>query len=146
VTVKTPPPSKIEDIEAESKGSSTYPYIDIHRWHDLYKIVKQTPTYKYMWVYTGSVVILKEGKYTFCTASDDGSKVWFDGKLTIDNDGFHSEKEVCRQLELKAGTIQVKVAGFTIDHDCVQTFTYAGPDTDNRRVFVNSVGKAKSGK
>ena len=60
----------------------------------LAQIVKKTPYYRYMWVYTGGVVILKEGSYTICDASDDGSKVWIEGKLEIDNDGLHSVKEV----------------------------------------------------
>ena len=84
------------------------------------QIVKETPYYRYMWVYTGGVVILKAGKYTICDASDDGSKVWVDGKLEIDNDGLHSRKEVCTVLNLKAKTYYFKVAGFSADHDCVQ--------------------------
>jgi len=47
-----------------------------------------------MWVYTGGVVILEKGTYTLCDTSDDGSKVWIDGKLEIDNDGEHSSKKV----------------------------------------------------
>lgn len=73
-----------------------------------------------MWVYTGGVVILKAGKYTICDASDDGSKVWIEGKLEIDNDGLHSRKEVCTVMNLKAKTYYFKVAGFSADHDCVQ--------------------------
>jgi hypothetical protein len=56
--------------------------------------VKATPTRRYMWVYTGGVVILEKGTYTLCDTSDDGSKVWIDGKLEIDNDGEHSSKKV----------------------------------------------------
>ena len=84
------------------------------------QIVKKTPYYRYMWVYTGGVVILKAGKYTICDASDDGSKVWIEGKLEIDNDGLHSRKEVCTVMNLKAKTYYFKVAGFSADHDCVQ--------------------------
>ena len=67
---------------------------DVSLYFGLAQIVKETPYYRYMWVYTGGVVILKKGKYTVCSSSDDGSKVWIEGKLEIDNDGLHSEKEV----------------------------------------------------
>jgi len=124
------------------KGEGTWPWIGLRHNHDLRKIVKETPYYRFMWVYTGGVVILKAGKYTICDASDDGSKVWIEGKLEIDNDGLHSRKEVCTVMNLKAKTYYFKVAGFSADHDCVQVLKYAGPDTANRKVYVNAVGKA----
>jgi len=132
-----------DDKDLKLKGEGVYPYIDIHSNYDLRKIVKKTPYYRYMWVYTGGVVILKEGSYTICDASDDGSKVWIEGKLEIDNDGLHSVKEVCTIMKLKPKTYYFKVAGFSSDHDCTQVLTYAGPDTANKKVFVNAVGKAE---
>ena len=37
--------------------------------------------------HTGFLKIRKAGKYTFYLSSDDGSKLWIDGALVIDNDG-----------------------------------------------------------
>jgi len=39
--------------------------------------------------YNGHFWIEKPGKYRFLVASDDGSKLFIDGKLLIDNDGMH---------------------------------------------------------
>jgi len=38
--------------------------------------------------HTGFLKIAKKGEYTFYLQSDDGSKLWIDGKLVIDNDGL----------------------------------------------------------
>src|SRR5205085_8079282 len=48
--------------------------------------------------YSGYVQAPKDAAYTFWTDSDDGSKLYVDGKLVVDNDGLHS-------LTTKSGTI-----------------------------------------
>jgi alpha-L-fucosidase len=48
--------------------------------------------------YTGYVSIPKAAAYTFWTDSDDGSNLYIDDKLVVNNDGLHS-------LESKSGTI-----------------------------------------
>jgi hypothetical protein len=134
-------PTALPELEAgELMGEGTFPYIELKRNHDLRVIVPQTPHYNYMWRYTGQVVIREAGNYIFCDSSDDGSKIWFDDKLQIDNDGRHSEREVCRSLDMKASTIKVEVHGFSLDHHCVQKFKYSGPDTNGVKVLVNAVG------
>ena len=44
--------------------------------------------------HTGFLKITKAGKYTFYLSSDDGSKLWIDGALVIDNDGLQSLREM----------------------------------------------------
>jgi hypothetical protein len=139
---KNLPDEEADKDKLTLKGEGVWPWIGLRHNHDLRLIVKQTPYYRYMWVYTGGVVILKAGKYTICDESDDGSKVWIEGKLEIDNDGLHSRKEICTVMDLKAKTYYFKVAGFSADHDCVQILKYSGPDTNNRKVYVNAIGKA----
>src|SRR5689334_16865299 len=53
--------------------------------------------------WTGKVRIAKAGKYTFFLESDDGSRLFIDGKQIIDNGGKHAMEEVSGQMELKAG-------------------------------------------
>ena len=48
--------------------------------------------------YTGFIKIDKPAAYTFWTDSDDGSNLYIDDKLVVNNDGLHS-------LESKSGTI-----------------------------------------
>ena len=45
----------------------------------------------------------KGGIYTLTCTSDDGSKVWVDGKLVIDNDGSHGSGSVLARMNLETG-------------------------------------------
>lgn len=63
-------------------------------------------------MFTTTIRIEKEDRYTFYLRSDDGSKLWIDNKLITDNDGDHGVKEKSGQLVLKPGTYSLKVGWF----------------------------------
>src|SRR5207249_11017936 len=50
--------------------------------------------------YKGSFTVKKAGHYTFQISSDDGSKLFIDGKLIIDNDGLHSQSSKSGEADL----------------------------------------------
>ncbi len=52
----------------------------------------------------GWLEIASAGKYTLRLRSDDGSKLWVDGKVAIDHDGLHSPTNKDVELELAAGS------------------------------------------
>jgi hypothetical protein len=53
---------------------------------------------------TGALLVDKDGKYKFTMKSDDGSLLFIDGKLVIDNGGTHTPpKEVSQDVTLTAG-------------------------------------------
>jgi alpha-L-fucosidase len=60
--------------------------------------------------YTGYVNVPRPAAYTFWTDSDDGSNLYIDGRLVVNNDGLHS-------LESKSGTIPLGrgLHKFTLD-------------------------------
>ena len=53
--------------------------------------------------FTAFLRVPADGRYTFHTASDDGSRLMIDGQLVVDNDGEHATTERKGQIELKAG-------------------------------------------
>jgi mono/diheme cytochrome c family protein/cytochrome c553 len=53
--------------------------------------------------FTGSIHIPKDGRYVFYSASDDGSRLYIDDKLVVDNDREHAPEEKRGSIELKAG-------------------------------------------
>lgn len=65
--------------------------------------------------YTGAISVPRPGKYTFYTTSDDGSRVYVDGKPVVDNDGEHAPSEKLGEVELAQG-----------DHPIVVTFYQGG--------------------
>jgi len=53
--------------------------------------------------FAGYIHIEKEGPYTFYLTTNDGSRMFFDDIMIINNDGLHPAAEVSKQLTLSAG-------------------------------------------
>jgi hypothetical protein len=62
--------------------------------------------------YTGKFWIVKPGQYKFFLSSDDGSKLYIDDQVAIDNDGIHAILTKDCTLELTAGVHQIRVSYF----------------------------------
>jgi len=62
--------------------------------------------------FSGSIQIPKDGSYTFFTTSDDGSRLYIDGKLVVNNDGLHGMDEKSAKVTLKAGAHAIIVTYF----------------------------------
>lgn len=67
---------------------------------------------KFALKFTGNLHVPKSGKYQFFIASDDGSRMYLDGQLLINNDGLHGMKEKNATVELAAGTHPLVVTYF----------------------------------
>lgn len=67
--------------------------------------------------WTGRIKVPRDGKLTFFTESDDGSRLWIDGKVVIDNGGLHAMEEKSGEVDLKAGEHDLKVELFENDGD-----------------------------
>lgn len=59
--------------------------------------------------FSGGFMVDGPGLYRFRISSDDGSKVFIDGKQVIDNDGFHITRAAEGAVELAAGPHTVAV-------------------------------------
>lgn len=62
--------------------------------------------------FTGKIHIPKTGQYTFYIASDDGSRLYLNGKLVINNDGLHGMVEKAAKVNLRAGAHPIVVTYF----------------------------------
>ncbi len=72
-------------------------------------------TNKFEWFaidYTGRFYVDKPGKYAFIVASDDGSKLYIDGKRLIDNDGVHGVVAVEGDVKLTGGIHHIRLSYF----------------------------------
>ena len=72
----------------------------------------KTPRRNFALRFDGFVKIDKPGKYTFYTVSNDGSKLYIDGKLIVDNDGEHGTKQLGGSLQLDKGLHAIRVEYF----------------------------------
>ncbi|MBN1126310.1 MAG: lamin tail domain-containing protein [Sedimentisphaerales bacterium] len=77
--------------------------------------------------FTGYVSVPADGEYTFYTSSDDGSRLWIDTTLVVDNDGLHGAQEVGGSITLTAGAHPITVTMFEKGGDEVLTVSYQGP-------------------
>ena len=62
--------------------------------------------------FDGHIQIPLDGNYLFLLHSDDGSKLYIDGKVVIDNDGIHAGQQKRKQQQMKAGLHTVAVEFF----------------------------------
>ena len=77
--------------------------------------------------WTGLLRIPKSGQYTFFLESDDGSRLFVDGKQVVDNGGTHAMEEVSAETELKEGDHEIKIEFFEAEEDAGCIFSWRGP-------------------
>jgi hypothetical protein len=76
----------------------------------------------------GNLDIEKAGEYTFHLNSDDGSMLYVDDELIIDNDGDHSLLELSGAKELSAGPHQIRIEFFESAGEAILELDVEGPD------------------
>lgn len=62
--------------------------------------------------YHGTMMVPQDGKYNFKLTSDDGSKLYIDDKLLIDNDGTHATQSKEGSAQLTRGVHSIRVPYF----------------------------------
>jgi len=83
--------------------------------------------------YTGRFWIEKQALYRFSLTSDDGSRLYIDGQLVVDNDGIHPAQERSGSLELEGGVHDVRVSYYQGPGTSVAlVLLIAGPGEDYR--------------
>ncbi len=67
---------------------------------------------QYGFRYTGTVTVAVADTYTFYTTSDDGSQLFIDTTLVVDNDGLHAPRTASGTISLSEGTYPITVTFF----------------------------------
>lgn len=62
--------------------------------------------------YRTLIMIPERGIYNFFTKSDDGSQLFIDGKLVVNNDGSHSPRKVYGQIAVEKGLHEIVLLYF----------------------------------
>ena len=84
--------------------------------------------------FTGFIKVPSDGRYTFYTTSDDGSKLYIDNVLVVNNDGLHGAVENSGTIGLKAGKHAITVSYFQQNGGSVLSVNYAGAGITKRAV------------
>lgn len=78
--------------------------------------------------WTGLIKIETAGRYTISTESDDGSRLFIDDKIVVDNGGTHSMQRKFNAVDLTAGLHPIKIEYFqgNAESGCLVTWQFVG--------------------
>lgn len=87
--------------------------------------------------FTGYIEIKTAGIYTFYTNSDDGSNLYIDDVLVVNNDGLHGAQDAMGTINLTAGRHKIAVGYFEKTGSEILTVSFAGPGIAKKQIPVN---------
>lgn len=89
--------------------------------------------------YTGTFLVTVNGMYEFRLHSDDGSYLFIDDRMVIDNDGKHAPESRSGRIPLAAGEHRIKVRyAQTNDRMALQLFVLR-PGASSEKIFTTSL-------
>jgi alpha-L-rhamnosidase len=86
------------------------------------------PKHDFILQMTSWIELDKEGDYTFYITSNDGSKLYINDKLFVDNDGEHGAKEMSNTIHLAKGRHKIGVEYFNGGGGKVLSVSYSSAD------------------
>lgn len=78
----------------------------------LFAAWRGSPPDTFSTTWRGSLVALRDGSYTFATTSDDGSWVYIDGQLVVENAGRHEARTATGTIQLDRGVHAIFIKYF----------------------------------
>jgi hypothetical protein len=88
--------------------------------------------------WTGYLKIKTGGRYNFYTYSDDGSKLWIDKSLVVNNDGLHGWRGRRGSKSMNAGYHSLKAEMFERGGWAGMDLRWYGADSNRRHVTIPS--------
>jgi parallel beta-helix repeat protein len=89
--------------------------------------------------FTGYISVPTDGQYTFYTNSDDGSNLYIDNVLVVNNDGLHASTEKSGTIGLKAGYHAISVGYFQQAGGTLLTVSSSGPGIAKQAIPASSL-------
>ena len=83
---------------------------------------------------SGALLVPKNGKFTFFLTSDDGSRLYIDGREVVNNDGVHAASEKSNDVELSAGDHPIVITYFQASNDTMLKLEWSGPGVSKQEV------------
>lgn len=75
----------------------------------------------------GYLLVEQKGVYQFATKSDDGSVVYLDGKMIVDNDDIHAARYISAVVPLEAGFHRIRIRYFDGGGGAIMEFFWRPP-------------------
>lgn len=125
-------------------------YLAVGKWTDLPNFNKLKPSKKgtianfslsprtrktnYGFRFDGLIKITTAGTYQFFTTSDDGSKLWINDQLVVDNGGQHNRRERSGTIDLPQGHHKIRVDYFQSTKKNHLSVRYQGPGITKTKI------------
>jgi hypothetical protein len=90
-------------------------------------------------VFEGDFEIDRTGVYTFYLKSDDGSKLYIDDRVVVDNDGDHSLLELKNITKLTAGKHPLRIEFFEAGAEAILELSLEGPGMERQPLPIEKV-------
>ena len=84
--------------------------------------------------FSGYIDVPTDGQYTFYTSSDDGSMLYIDNQLVVNNDGEHALRQQSGTIGLKAGKHAISVGYFQLKINASLSVSYSGPGISTQAI------------
>lgn len=91
----------------------------------------------------GQHLVETGGDYTWCTRSSDGSELYLNGELVVNNKCHHSDKQVCKKKRVPRGIVEVEACVFSSSGKPIMHVLYNGADTNGNLKNMCSMDAVK---
>lgn len=86
-------------------------------------------------LYEGDFMLLQGGEYGFRLVSDDGSQLYIDGELAINNGGQHEVKSEEEEIFLEAGSHYIRVEYYQGPREEIALQLFVTPPGEEEQIF-----------
>lgn len=97
----------------------------------------------YGFLFEGYIDLPEDGVYEFYTDSDDGSQLFLNDRLVVDNDGLHGAQMAKGVIPLSKGLHKIKVTYFERDGNDNLNIYYDGPGFERKPVPAKALFRSK---
>jgi hypothetical protein len=138
--------SKLPDFrKMKSRGSIYTTSLNIPAQSFLQGFPGVTKRYEWFAIdYTGRFWIERPGEYRFLLTSDDGSKLYIDDQLVIDNDGLHAPLDGEGSAMLEGGVHRIRVSYFQGPREQVALILKVAGPGEELRIFSTDEFKPRN--
>lgn len=95
-------------------------------------VARTTPSYALR--FEGDITIPRDGLFKFFTESDDGSRLYIDNRLVVENGGLHAAQERGGEIELKSGKHLFALEYMQSQYESVLRVRWQGPELERQEI------------
>jgi hypothetical protein len=106
--------------------------------HISFNFKKESKPYKapFSIEWEGYIQISKKGVYKFATRSDDGSQVFINGRIIVDNGGHHPLRYVSSNILLDKGLYRIKIIYFDSGGESVMELLWTPQEDSGKECLI----------